>query len=445
MKILLVTPHFVPEIGSSAHIYYDLARGFAKRGHEVDVITSCPRRFNMATSDQDREFPLDETVEGIHIHRCRHPATRDNVIVRGVEHFYLPLYYFRRYRQLKKKFDVCLMHIPPLPLYYLARAIKRYDRTPLVLNIQDFHPQELTDVGVLRNPVMIKLLEYLERRSYESADYITVLSEGGIRYVVERGADRSRVSHIFNSVSLSDFDSLVQRRDFKEKEGIQDKFLISYAGILSPYQGIDNILDTAKVLQDHGDIVFYIAGDGSERQRIEGRIRQEEISNVRLLPLLPRAEYFNLINSSDLSFISLDERMKAPCVPGKTINLMACSQPIIAMVAEESEIADVIRRAECGVVVNPGAIESTRSAVLHLKENVPVRKAMGSNGRVYLEKNMNLERNASMYEQIFNSLSVSDFHSWNQCISGAKDASGVIHSQQFFEDFSDFERVFKKN
>lgn len=427
MKVLLVTPHFVPEIGSSAHIYYDLARGFAKRGHEVDVITSCPRRFNMATSDQDREFPLDETVEGIHIHRCQHPATRDNVIVRGLEHFYLPLYYFRKYRQLKKKFDVCLMHIPPLPLYYLARAIKRYDGTPLVLNIQDFHPQELTDVGVLRNPVMIKLLEYLERRSYESADYITVLSGGGIRYVVERGADRSRVSHIFNSVSLSDFDSLVQRRDFKEKEGIQDKFLISYAGILSPYQGIDNILDTAKVLRDHGDIVFYIAGDGSERQRIEGRIRQEEISNVRLLPLLPRIEYFNLINSSDVSFISLDERMKAPCVPGKTINLMACNQPIIATAAGESETANVIRKAECGVVVKPGDVASIRSAVLRLKEGASLREAMGSNGRRYLEKNMSLEKNVALYEEIFHVLTGDGVFARGPFPSRSEDAPGVGH------------------
>lgn len=436
MKILLITPHFVPEIGSSAHIYYDLARGFARSGHEVDVITSCPRRFNMAASDQDREFPLDETTEGVHIHRCQHPATRDNVVVRGLEHFYLPLYYFRRFRQLKKKFDICLMHIPPLPLYYLARAIKRYDGTPLVLNIQDFHPQELTDMGILRNPVMIKVLKYIERRSYESADYITVLSEGGIQYVVDRGADPKRVSHIFNSVPFSDFDGLVQRKDLKEREGIQDKFLISYAGILSPYQGIDNILDTAEVLQDYDDIIFYIAGDGSEKQHIEGRIRQEEISNVRLLPLLPRAEYFNLINSSDVSFISLDERMKAPCLPGKTINLMACSQPIVAMVTEESETADVIRGAQCGIVVKPGDVASIRSAVLHLKENAPAREVMGNNGRVYLKRNMGLEENVSRYEQIFSSLVTNGFYSWGLRASRAKDVSEVGLRQQIVGDYS---------
>ena len=43
MKILMVVAYFVPEIGSAAHIYFDLAKTFVKKGHEVDVITSYPR------------------------------------------------------------------------------------------------------------------------------------------------------------------------------------------------------------------------------------------------------------------------------------------------------------------------------------------------------------------------------------------------------------------
>jgi len=57
MKILMVVANFIPEIGSAAHLYYDLARAFVKRGHEVDVITSYPRRFNMDASERDSEFP----------------------------------------------------------------------------------------------------------------------------------------------------------------------------------------------------------------------------------------------------------------------------------------------------------------------------------------------------------------------------------------------------
>lgn len=409
MRILLVVAYFVPEIGSAAHIYFDLAKAFAKRGHAVDVITSYPREFNLNKGDQGRKFPLEEEIEGVTIYRCKHPANRDNIFVRGLEHFYLPYYYFKKYREIGENYDVCLLYIPPLPLYYLAKKIKQYDGTPSVLNFQDFHPQELTDVGALKNPVMIRILQYIESEAYRHADHITVLSHGGIEYVQKRGADLEKVTHILNSISLSEFNDFTRSKDLKEREGIEDKFLISYAGILSPYQGIDNILDAAKTLQDHEDILFYIAGDGSEKQHLEERIQQEDISNVRLLPLLPRAEYFNLVNSSEVSFISLDERMRAPCLPGKTVNLMACSQPIIAMVAEESETADVIRKAGCGIVVKPGDGAGIRTAILHLKEDRSAREVMGSNGRAYLEANMSLPRNVVLYEQIFRTLAGDGF------------------------------------
>lgn len=429
MRILLVVAYFVPEIGSAAHIYFDLAKALAERENIVDVITSYPREFNLDKADQGEKFPLEEEIDGVVIHRCKHPANRDNIFVRGLEHFYLPYYYFKKYREIGKKYDVCLLYIPPLPLYYLAKKIKHYDGTPSVLNFQDFHPQELTDVGVLKNPIMIKILEYIEGEAYKHADHITVLSHGGIEYVQKRGADPKKVTHIYNSVPLFEFNDLVIQKDFKNKEGIEDKFLISYAGILSPYQDIDNILDTARALQDHDDILFYIAGDGSERQCLEARIRREGIDNVRLLPFLPRAEYFNLVNSSDASFVSLDERMKAPCLPGKTINLMACNQPIIAMVAKESETADVIRKAECGIVVKPGDIASIRSAILYLKDNALARGAMGNNGRRYLEMNMSLEKNVALYEEIFHTVAGDGVLARKQISSISEDATKVEHHE----------------
>ena len=81
---------------------------------------------------------MDETIDGIHVHRCKHSALRDNMVKRGMEHFLIPYYYFGAYQKLSKKFDACINYIPPLPLYYFARALKRFDGTPSVLNLQVF-------------------------------------------------------------------------------------------------------------------------------------------------------------------------------------------------------------------------------------------------------------------------------------------------------------------
>lgn len=397
----MVVSYFIPEIGSAAHIYFDLAKSFIKRGHEVDIITSYPRKFNLDKKDIGKEFPLEETIDEVKVHRLKHTASRDNIILRGLEHFILPRHYFSLYKKINKKFDVCLIYIPPLPLYYFAKKIKKYYGVPSILNFQDFHPQELTDVGVLKNWLMIKILKRIERKSYKNADHISVLSKRGIDYIVKKGGDSNKITHIYNGINLTDFEKYFAKKDFKKKEKIEDKILISYAGILSPFQGIDNILDVAKKLVKHEDIIFYIVGDGMIKNQLSNRIKDEKISNVKLMPLQPRDEYFNIINSSDISIVSLDNRMKAPCLPGKIINLLGTKQPIIASVPHDSEAAYVIKKADCGLVVEPGKTDEMVKAILKLKDNKKTREEMGLKGRHFLEENMNLEKNVKKYENIF--------------------------------------------
>lgn len=401
MKILMIVAYFIPEIGSAAHVYFDLAKAFVKNGHEVDVITSYPRKFNLNESDQQKEYPFDEIIEGIIIHRVKHPHNRDNIVIRGLEHFLLTRYYFKKYLEIGKKFDICLFYIPPLPLYYLTKKIKNYDGTPSVLNFQDFHPQELTDVGVLKNPLLIKILEHLEKKAYHNADYITVLSKGGIDYIVRRGGNPDKISHIFNGILLSDSEKIVMKSDFKKTQKIEDKYLISYAGILSPFQGIDNILDTAKILIDHSDIIFFIVGDGMERTHLDQRISNEHITNVKLLPLQPRDEYYNIIDSSDINLISLDDRMKAPCLPGKTINLLVVKKPIIAIANNDTETNLVMRSIDPNIVVEPGDPKKLKKIILEIKNNPDFGIFLAEKGRCFFEDNMTLENSVRKYLNIF--------------------------------------------
>lgn len=400
MKILLVVAYFFPEIGSAAHVYHDLGKAFVQRGHEVDIISSYPRDFNLVEKDKGKQFPLEETVEGLNIHRCKHPALRDNIIIRGLEHFILPYYYYKLYRKLGKKFDVCLMYIPPLPLYYLATKIKKYDGTPTILNFQDFHPQELTDVGVLKNPVIVKILEYIERQAYTNADFITVLSSAGVDYIIQRGGNPDRISHIYNGVNLSDIDTQFIKADFKEKQGIEKKYLISYAGILSPFQGLDKILDVAKKLKQNENIIFYIVGDGMIKSHLEMRINKENLTNVRILPFQQRDEYFNIINSSDLCLICLDKRMSAPCFPGKTINLLAAKKPIVAITDKLSETARIIDDAECGVIIEPNDVTELKDTIMKFSLTPSIGERYGKNGRDFFMKNMMLDCSVQSYEKI---------------------------------------------
>jgi glycosyltransferase involved in cell wall biosynthesis len=262
-----------------------------------------------------------------------------------------------------------------------------------VLNFQDFHPQELTDVCALKNKFVIRLLKLIEAQSYKNADYITVLSEGGIDYVVSRGGNPSKIKHIYNGSSIEESYKYSTKKNFKSVHDIEDKFLISYAGILSPFQGLDNILDAAKELINHREVMFYIAGDGIIRDHLASRIIEEQIANVRLLPFLKREDYFNLINSSDISIVSLDSRMKAPCLPGKLINLTGLGRPIIAVVSDDSETSRIIKKYKIGYVVKPDDAKAFRDIILELKNNPSELSIMGLKGQQFFRDKMQLNKN----------------------------------------------------
>ena len=102
MKILMIVAYFFPEIGSAAHVYLDLAKAFIKNGHKVDVLTSYPRLFNLNKLDIGKEFLLEETIDGISVHRCKHYAMRDNIFLRGLEHFFTPIYTIENISKLQE-------------------------------------------------------------------------------------------------------------------------------------------------------------------------------------------------------------------------------------------------------------------------------------------------------------------------------------------------------
>lgn len=397
----------MPENRSAAHIYFDLAKAFVKRGHEVDVITSYPRDFNLDKKDLNKCFPIEEIINGITVHRCKyHFAKRDSIAFRGLEHLRLSRVYLKRYKKLNKKFDVCLIYIPPLPLYKLGVKIRKIDNVPFVLNYQDIHPQELIDVGVLKNRFIIKVIERLERKSYATADHITVMSKMGKELISSRGGNPDKITPVYNTVSLPTIDKYLKKNDFKKRENIEGKTLVSYAGVLSPFQGIDDIINAAKKLNEHNDIIFYIVGDGPTKNHLVNRIKDEKIHNVKVIPLQPRDEYFNIINSSDISIVTLDKRMTAPAIPGKLINLLAARKPIIGNVPLTNETALIIKKAKCGIVTESGNINKIVKTIIKLKNNPELRKEMGIRGRQFLLEKMNLEKTVVVYEKIFKSIAV---------------------------------------
>ena len=402
MRILLITNYFPPEIGAASHLYHELGRALVRRGHEVTVLTGTPRYNVHVRARQGEELAGQTVQDGMTVIRCKVPGLdRTSRIARGLEHLWVA-YAFGRAEVGKQ--DVALVYSPPLTLALTARWHWARRRIPFILNVQDLFPQSAVDLGVLRNPILIRAFETLERRAYWWASVVTVHSSGNAEHVRRQSRGQARVEVMPNWVNTEEIvpgerDNAF-RRELRELGIPEDGVLVSFAGTLGYSQDLDIVLDAAARMQ--GDNVYFaIVGDGVEKDRLERRAASLRLNNVIFLPMQPKDRYPDVLAASDICLATLKPAVRTPVVPSKILSIMAAGRPVVAAMDLSGDAPGLIREAESGVCVGAGDVEGFTEALKRLAADKTLRMAMGQRGRSYAVARLTVDAAAARYEELF--------------------------------------------
>lgn len=402
MKILLLSAYFPPDTGSASHLFYELGSELVKRGHEVKVVTSFPSYHPTGDLSKYRgKIFMKEDKEGIEVLRIKVPQFPRHIpFARALWQFSLAfLFIFPSLRI--KEIDVILVYSPPLTLGITAWILSRLKNAKFILNVQDLFPQSVIDLGILKNKLLIKFFEAMEKFVYKKADFITVHSEGNKEHVVKKGKEPDRVFVIPNWVDIEFLKPNDKNNEFSKKYNLDGKFIVSFAGVLGYSQDIDIILEAAKKLEEYEDIIFIIVGDGVEKPRLVKKAEDMKLKNVRFLPMQPRHIYPQVIQSSDISLATLHSFVKTPVVPSKILSIMAIGKPVIAAMDLNGDAPKLIEEAKCGFAIPPEDSDLLAEKILELYKNKKLRETLGRNGRRYAEKNLALGVCVNKYEGLF--------------------------------------------
>ena len=412
MRILLVNTSFPPEVGSAAHLYYDLAEELTARGNSVAVATSLPRYYRMPLDKNgcyhQAEVARKEILGSIDVLRIWTPRMpKDILALRGLEMFVDPIFLFFSIVRIMKRFnpDVALVYSPPLPLAGAAVIGGKISEVSVVTNIQDLYPKCVVDVGLLRNRVLIRIFEFIERFVYSHSRKISVHSLGNRDYVALTSGSPNKVEVIFNTSGLPSEDhelgrSLSQLLGF----AVDGRFVAAFAGTMSYGQGLDVVLDAAKMLRVHRDILILMIGQGTERDRLEDKARSMGLDNVKFVDFLPRPQYYEVMKAVDAALVVLRADISPQVIPGKIQELMQIGKPLIASVPSSGDAADLIRKAECGIVVDAGNSSEIADALVRMRDDAELKTIMGNNGRSFARANFTIDAFASAYERLFTTI-----------------------------------------
>ncbi len=389
MEILLVCVAYPPEIRSASDLMKELAEDLKKRGHEITVATCYPR-YNLAEKTFKKTYRECSYEGGIRVIRIHTPPHHKvNFIIRGLSQVSLPYIFLSKLRKyIKRKVDAVIVYTPALPLWSVGYFFKKKFGARFILNVQDIFPQNAIDLGILRNQLLIRFFERMERRAYECADIVTVHSSSNRSFLLDkRKVSASKLITLHNWVEIGKHITQNKEGLYRQKLNLENAFIIFFGGVLGPSQGLDLIVEAAKQIQSQKQIIILIAGDGMEKERLINQVKQNGLKNVGFIPFVSKEEYEKLLREVDVGLVCLTSKNKTPVVPGKILGYMAAGIPVLAFLNCESDGHHIIREARCGYSEIYGDVTRAAQMIVKIHEEKNSLKELGMNGYKYALKN----------------------------------------------------------
>jgi len=399
MNVLIVTSLFYPEIAANAKRMAHLAEGLRRKGHGVSVITAFP--YYSTSKDIGKykgKWIVKDQYQGIPVIRTyTYPSRRyGNLFTRLWSFLSFMLSSIFGAFKIKGKIDVVVTISPPFFSFFSGYVISRIKRASLVLDIQDIYPETLVALGFLKNKIAIRLLEWLERFFYRKAKGMTAISEAFRQDFMNKGAEVQGVEVVPNWVDADVFQPM-DSGGLRKEYGLDGKFVVMFVGTMGFAQGLENVIEAARLLWDHQDgIEFVFLGEGVEKGRLEELVWQYRLPNFIFIPSMPNSEIPRFLSLADacLVYLRKNELYKIT-IPCKTYEYMAMGKPVIMGV--EGEALELIRKGDCGIGVELESPCDLAKAILGMCKDRDLVRELGKRGREYLVANFNREKIVSRY------------------------------------------------
>lgn len=387
MHILLIHQAFaaLDEAGGTRHI--EMARSLIDRGHRVTVIAS-PVNYLTGKSRQQRMQWVDrqEVEPGLVILRTyTYRAFHRSFVHRVLSFISFMLSSFWAGLGVRGV-DLVWGTSPPIFQGFTAWLLARLKRIPFLFEVRDLWPAFAIAVGVLRNPLLIRLSRWLERFLLSRADLVMVNSPGFIEHVQRAGA--RKVQLVPNGADPAMFDPAATGAEFRHKHHLEDRFLVLYAGAHGMSNDLGVVIEAASLLRNHPQAAFIFIGDGKEKATLQARAAQLNLNNVLFLPSIAKTEIPEAIAAADACIAILKPlELYKTTYPNKVFDYMAAGRPVI--LAIDGVIRKVVEDAGAGIAVRPGCPTDIAGAVQTLSADPIKARAMGAAGRKAIEISFN--------------------------------------------------------
>jgi glycosyltransferase involved in cell wall biosynthesis len=392
MRILYLHQYFTkPEQGGAIRSFH-LAKALVEAGHEVIMISS-----------HNDKHEKKETVKGFTVHYL--PVYYDNSLGFFARIWSFLSFALKTYRLSKKisGIDLCYAASTPLTIGIPALLLKLRHGIPYYFEVGDLWPEAPIQMGVIRNPVLKKLLYVLEKKIYKEADKIIPVSPG-MQKGVEKVISRKSISLISNLADCHFFKPEPKDEELMKEYKLEGRFVITYFGAVGKSNRLEYFIEIAKACKEKGlvKIKFLLVGKGAELKNIEDLAAKYQLDNLLFLAFQNKSGIKKILSVTDATYTSFAKiSVLQTNSPNKFFDSLAAGK--LSIVNTSEWLKDLVERNECGFYSDPENTEEFVSKILPFLSNQELLQKYKLNARNLAEKEFSVEVLTKKFVKLFGS------------------------------------------
>jgi glycosyltransferase involved in cell wall biosynthesis len=364
MKIVYITQHFPPEIGAAQGRAYDMSSNLANLGHNLHVLTTFPN------SQPIKKIYKKEKLNDLTVYRSFRIRDTKTSSIRRLANYLSFMCSSCVSGLFVKKPDIIYATSPQLFQGVTGYFLSRIHRAKFVFEIRDLWVDFAELLGQFKNKKLLNLARKLESFLYKKADHIIVVTHGYKKRLIDQGIPAEKITVIPNGVNPASLKPTASATmsPVKKQYGIEDKFLVLYAGNIGAAQGLDTVISAAEQLQHDPSIVFMIIGEGVEKQPLMDRAKALQLKNVVFVDSKKKEELASYYDAADIGIVSLKKHpLFEITIPSKVFDYMSMSTPIL--IGVDGEAREIVERHHAGFYFEPENPTDFIRALKHAKSH----------------------------------------------------------------------------
>ncbi|WP_409295940.1 glycosyltransferase family 4 protein [Peribacillus sp. SCS-26] len=404
-RLLIYAHYYIPDVASTGQILKELAEGMLYT-FDITVICVVPSYTGKIASEYKGKMFYKEEINGVKIVRIRVPEfSKVNKISRVKN---ILTYFFGAMIATFKvdKMDyVYSISQPPILGGLLGVWGKWIKRAKYIYNIQDFNPEQTMAVSYSKNKLILKGMMWFDKFSCRQADKVIVVGRDMVETLKRRFNGNKVPAHTFINNWIDEKSIYPLSSDnkgviaFKQKYGLENKYVIMYSGNLGLYYDLENLMAVIKNFKDRDDVAFAFIGEGSIKEKLVYYKEENDLSNIVFIPYQDKSDLIYSLNSGDVHWCINAKGIKGVSVPSKLYGIIAVGKPILGVLEEGSEAQLIIEQTRCGYIAEPGNYTDVEHIIKRFisERGTSIPVEMGIRGQAYLVKNLTKDVSVDKY------------------------------------------------